>query len=253
MRPFGYHGAVTAAIQFQNVHKSRGKTPVLTGIDWDLAYGRTTAIVGASGSGKSTFLELINGLLRPERGEIHVLGGAVPSGPRLNAFRRRIGYAVQGSGLFPHLSVADNIGLVAELDGWSQTRIRTRLNELLAQMGLGEEHQNRFPHELSGGQQQRVGICRALMLEPELLLLDEPFSGVDPVNRKDIHDHFRRSVADKTLTVVLVTHDLIEAERLADEIVVLFDGRIAARGSAEDLQSDSSDPYVQRLFAASQV
>lgn len=244
---------MTPAIQFQNVHKSRGGNPVLKGIHWEIPTGRTTAIVGASGSGKSTFLELINGLLRPERGQIHVLGGAIPDGHELASFRRRIGYAVQGSGLFPHLSVMDNIGLVANLEGWSQPRVQTRVRELLSQMGLDIELQNRFPHELSGGQQQRIGICRALMLEPTLLLLDEPFSGVDPVNRKDIHDHFRRSVSDKTLTVVLVTHDLVEAERLADEIVVLLDGQIAARGSAESLRRDSSNRYVQRLFAASKV
>lgn len=239
------------AIQFHNVHKSRGSTRVLEGIDWEIEYGRTTAIVGASGSGKSTFLALINGLLRPDQGQIAVLGAAVPKEPAIHEFRRRIGYAVQGSGLFPHLNVADNIALVAQLQGWSPSAMDARVDTLLVQMGLDSAYRNRFPHELSGGQQQRVGICRALMLEPELLLLDEPFSGVDPVNRKDIHDHFGDSIASHSLTVVLVTHDLIEAERLADEIVVLLNGKIAARGSPESLRHDSSNDYVRRLFAAS--
>ena len=235
-------------IEFTGLTKSHGRTDVFRNLDLAISQGLTTGIVGESGCGKSTLLQLINGLQRPDRGAVHTFGRPVPERD-LVAFRRRIGYAVQGTGLFPHMSVARNIALLGELEGWPGSRIRARTATLMDLMALDGELASRYPHELSGGQQQRVGICRAMFLQPDILLLDEPFSGVDPLTRADIHEQFLGLMGSEATTVVLVTHDMGEAVRLADEIVVIRDGAIVHQGPAEHVRR-SSDAYVARLFGA---
>ena len=162
-----------------------------------LPHERTTAIVGPSGCGKTTLLQLINAVHRPDEGRVEIFGEAVPESD-LAVFRRDFGYAVQGAGLFPHLTVADNVALVARLERWPQQAIVERRRELLDIVGLSSELDGRYPHQLSGGQQQRVGLCRALMLRPRMLLLDEPFAGVDPITRADLYPRVRATSRSRT-------------------------------------------------------
>ena len=233
-------------IEFRSLGKRYGETEVFRNLDLDIPPGITTGLVGESGSGKSTLLQLVNGLERPDRGTVNTFGRPVPT-TGLASFRRRIGYAVQGTGLFPHMRVARNIALLGEMEGWSHPALRTRIDQLMSLMALEHGLKRRYPHELSGGQQQRVGICRAMFLQPELLLLDEPFSGVDPLTRGDIHDRFLELMASESTTVVLVTHDMDEAVRLADELIVIQAGSIVEQGSVEPVLR-SNDSYVARLF-----
>lgn len=236
-------------IEFKNIHLLRGKTPLFQGLDLSLPGGMTSALLGESGAGKSSLLELINGLLRPTRGEVHVFGNPINESD-LIGLRQRIGYAVQGTGLFPHLDVASNIALVAQLGAWPVERMSHRVKELMELMALPNELAGRYPHELSGGQQQRAGICRAMMLAPPILLLDEPFSGIDPVNRRDIHRRLAALVQDQSTTVVLVTHDTREALQLAANLVVLKAGQLIATGPPDTVLG-LNDNYVRDLFEQS--
>ena len=213
-------GPAASAIVLERVGKGWGPHAVLDGIDLAFAAGRITAVVGRSGCGKSTLLRLCNGLLAPDSGTVRVLGEVLPA-PDPVALRRRIGYAVQQAALFPHLTARENITLVARLEGWSRAALGERLETLRALVDLPTEALERLPHELSGGQQQRVGLCRALFLRPGLLLLDEPFAAVDPLTRRDIHQRLLDLHAHEPVTTVLVTHDMAEALRLAEEVVIL--------------------------------
>ncbi len=234
-------------ILFQGVSKSYGKEAALHDVTIAFADGVTTAIVGPSGSGKSTLLQLINGLVRPGSGTVQVFGKPIDY-DRLPQLRRQIGYAVQGTGLFPHLTVERNITLLARLVGWNTERIRTRAGELMERVGLPWTFATRYPHELSGGQQQRVGLCRAMMLQPPLFLLDEPFGALDPVTRNDIQQEFLRLQQSEPRTIVLVTHDLREALRLAQRLIVLDQGRIAQHGPGEEIVNAPADEFVRNFF-----
>ncbi len=234
-------------VEFESVFKSFDETPVLEDITLELPGDVTTAVVGESGSGKSTLLEHINGLLRPDSGNVRVFGQAVAY-DQLVEFRRRIGYAVQSVGLFPHLTVFDNIALLARLEAWSEDKIHERIRELFSLLELPDGIERRYPHSLSGGQQQRVGLCRAMMLRPPLLLLDEPFSGVDPITRVAIHEEFLRLQQQEPVSVVLVTHDTKEAVLLAHFLVIIHKGRIMQTGSVEDVLNAPADERVAQMF-----
>ena len=233
-------------IEFLDVSKRFGDVAVFEHLDLAIGTGRVTALVGASGSGKSTLLQMINGVLVPDDGRVEVFGDPVPD-TRHSAFRRRIGYAVQGTGLFPHLRIDANIGLLGKLERWSALELDGRIDELMALMDLDPELRDRYPHELSGGQQQRVGICRAMLLRPEILLLDEPFSGVDPLTRDEIHERFGELMRAEPATVVLVTHDMHEAVRLASELVVLEAGRVLQAGGVDEVVEQPANAAVARL------
>ena len=237
--------APTPAVAFHEVEKRYGDTAVLRELSLTLPAGQTSAIVGPSGGGKSTLLQLINGVLKPSRGRLEVFGAPLPED--LPTFRRRIGYAVQGSALFPHLTVWDNVTLLARLEGWAPARQRARFETLRELMQLPVDVAERYPHTLSGGQQQRVGLCRAMMLSPPLLLLDEPFSALDPLTRDDLQAHFERLAAAEPVTVVLVTHDRQEALRLAQHLVVLEAGRVVQTGSPTELAAAPATPFVEEL------
>lgn len=238
---------MTTAVRFEGVGKRFGDVEVLREVDLAIAAERTTAIIGESGSGKSTLLQMINGLVQPDEGAVEVFDDVV--GPEtLLRIRRRTGYAVQGSALFPHLTVRENVTLLASLEGWDARRREARLAALMELMELAPELVERYPHELSGGQQQRASLCRAMMLEPPLLLLDEPFSAVDPITRMGIHDHFRRLAASAPVSVVLVTHDVREAVDLASDLVVLGEGGVVRAGTVEDVRRDPGAPWIERLF-----
>ena len=236
-----------ACVQFIGVEKSF--TPgikVLDGVTLDLPDKVTTAVVGASGSGKTTLLQMVNAVVTPDLGEVRVFGSAIPSGD-LVSFRRSIGYSVQGAGLFPHLRNRDNVTLLAKLERWDAQRIESRFQELLEQMGLPGDIADRYPGELSGGQQQRVGLCRALMLEPRLLLLDEPFSAVDPITRVGIYERFEEVQQRTGVSTVLVTHDMREAVRLAAYLVILRSGEVLQAGPTRQVLDAPADGYVEKL------
>ncbi|HET6631003.1 MAG TPA: ATP-binding cassette domain-containing protein [Woeseiaceae bacterium] len=237
------------AVEFHAVSLRRGDVLALDDVSLALPRGRTTAVLGASGSGKSTLVQLIIGLLRPDAGSVRVLGQAVDYGDLL-PLRKRIGYAVQDVSLFPHLRVRDNILLPAVLDRRPADLQQSRLAELLELMRLPAEVLDRYPHELSGGQQQRAGICRAMMRKPELLLLDEPFSGLDTLTRAGIHAHFLELQQQEPVSTVLVTHDPQEAINLSHSLVVMRAGRVQQFGTVDEVIARPANDYVRQLCTA---
>jgi len=239
---------MSTAISLEHVYKSYGGNDyALSDIHLAFAENVTTAIVGTSGSGKSTLLQLLNGLERPSRGKVFIFGEEIDYA-QLPALRRRLGYAVQGTGLFPHLTVAENITLLAQLEQWEAGRITARLEELLLLAGLPLDFARRYPYQLSGGQQQRVGLCRAMMLDPKIFLLDEAFGALDPITRGEIHEEFLHLQKAAPRTMVMVTHDLKEALKLSQQIVILHKGCIEQMGSGEQLLQNPATEFVVNFF-----
>ena len=239
--------AAMPVLSLNSVCKAYGDTRALDGISLEFAENRITAVIGRSGCGKSTLLRACNGLVVPDRGAVEVFGQPLDH-DNLSRLRRRMGYAVQGTGLFPHLSARANITLLASLEGWEQERVRQRLSELLQLTQLKDDQLNKYPHQLSGGQQQRVGLCRAMMLRPEILLLDEPFAAIDPITRTDIHRQLLQLHRAEPTTAVLVTHDMREAMQLADHIVVMEEGSISSTTATSNLRQDNPDKDPEELL-----
>jgi len=208
--------------------------------------------VGESGSGKSTLLQIINGIVVPDQGVIRLYGNPIDY-KRIAKIRRTMGYAVQGAGLFPHMDVKTNIILMAQMEKWSVQRIDERYEYLLDLLELPAELSDRYPHSLSGGQQQRVALCRAMMLNPPLMLLDEPFSALDPITRSVIHDEFIRLQDAEPRSILLVTHDMSEAMKLAQYLVILRNGEIVQRGEITEVRNNPVNDYVSRLFSTGQI
>jgi osmoprotectant transport system ATP-binding protein len=236
------------AIEFRNVsfRLFNGKT-LLSNLNLEVFQGETLVLLGRSGSGKTTTMKLINRLLDPTEGEVMVEGTATTQWDPIR-LRRRIGYVIQEIGLFPHLSVEDNIGVVPRLEGWEAEKIKARTRELLDMVGLEpEQFAARYPRELSGGQRQRVGVARALAADPPFMLLDEPFGALDPITRREIQQEFRSLQKRLGKTMVFVTHDVREAFFLASRIGLLKEGRMVMLGQPADLLK-SEDPEV-RAFA----
>jgi osmoprotectant transport system ATP-binding protein len=216
-------------------------------VSLEVAEGEFLAIVGSSGSGKTTLLRLANRLIEADSGTIAVEGEDVS---RLDPIllRRRIGYVFQSGGLFPHLSVAGNIGITPRLLGWPEPKISARVDELLDLVRLDRaQYRERLPHELSGGQRQRVGVARALAAAPRIVLMDEPFGALDPLTRDALGDDFRELHRKLGLTTVMITHDMSEAILLADRIAVMRGGKVLAQGTPTEL-SESRDAYVGELL-----
>ena len=239
--------ASSDAIVFENVRASRGSVPVLHSFTLAIPAGETLALVGRSGAGKSTILKLINRLLLPDAGDVFVESRSTR---QWNPFelRRRTGYVLQEVGLFPHMSIEDNIATVPRLLGWDAQRIAQRARELLELVGLDAgTYAHRRPDQLSGGQRQRVGVARALAADPPILLMDEPFGALDPVTRAELHREFRRIQQQVRKTVVLVTHDMAEAFALGTRVGVLADGMLASVGDPATV-ARSSDPRVRPLL-----
>ncbi|MDG1707283.1 MAG: ATP-binding cassette domain-containing protein [Emcibacteraceae bacterium] len=216
-------------------------------IDLNIHDNETTALVGESGSGKTTLLELVNGLKRPTLGHVELFGEEIDYDDISN-LRQKMGYAVQGAGLFPHMTVYENITVMAKLDGWSDDDIKARSNYLIELVDLYKDLLPRFPHNLSGGQQQRVSLCRALMLNPELLLLDEPFSALDPITKNNIHDEFLKLQKAEARAILIVTHDMEEAVKLADNIVILRNGKVVQKGKTQQIIASPENTYVEDML-----
>ncbi len=234
-------------IQFEHVSRAYAQTVAVDAVDYTVVKGSTTALIGPSGSGKSTLLQMINGLVKPDSGTVEIFGEPIDY-DNLPQLRLKIGYAVQGTGLFPHMSCANNVTLLARLNGWDKKRIDDRLEELLSLVELERSVAERYPHELSGGQQQRLGLCRAMMLNPPVLILDESFAALDPITKNEIHGHFLRLQAAEPRTIILVTHDLREALKLGDQLVILNRGRIEQSGGCEDVVGAPANEFVRRFL-----
>jgi osmoprotectant transport system ATP-binding protein len=238
------------AVEFRHVsYGIAGRTPILEDVSLAVGAGETLALVGASGAGKTTILKLVNRLLLPDTGEVRVQGTDTREWDPIR-LRRSVGYVIQEVGLFPHLTVADNIAVVPRLEGWPEERVSTRLRELLELIGLSPgTYAGRWPDELSGGQRQRVGVARALAADPPVLLMDEPFGALDPITRRQLRDEFRRIQARVAKCVLLVTHDMAEALALGDRIGVMEAGRLIWGGTPQAI-FETGDARVRALLEA---
>jgi osmoprotectant transport system ATP-binding protein len=234
-------------IKVENLSKQYGTTWVVDDVSMTIEPHSITVIVGTSGSGKSTLLRMINRLVEPTSGRV-LIDGNDTAGEPAHLLRRRIGYAIQGHGLFPHRTVAENIATVPQLLQWEPTRIRARVRELLEVFQLEpDSYADKFPHQLSGGQQQRVGVARALAAEPNVLLMDEPFGALDPIIRAKAQEDLLDIQRRYGTTIVLVTHDMDEAFRLGDRIAVMSQGRVLQYDSPAMLLTRPADPFVARM------
>ena len=231
------------------VTKCYGGVQVLHPTDLTVPAGRTTVLIGPSGSGKSTLLRLMAGLVAPTAGTV-LLGGEPVTPASARALRRRIGFVVQDGGLFPHLTARGNVTLMARHLGRAPEAIESRLTELAELTHFPASRLDAYPVELSGGQRQRVSLMRALMLEPNLLLLDEPLGALDPLIRSELQGELRDIFRSLGKTVVLVTHDLGEAAFLGDTLVLLQAGRVVQEGTFDDLVSRPADPFVTKFVNA---
>ena len=239
--------AADALIRLAGVGFAYGPRAAVRAIDLAVPARQLVAIVGESGSGKTTLLKIVNRLLEPDAGEVLIAGESTRAQPA-HLLRRHIGYVFQRIGLFPHLTVAENIGITPELLHWDRERISKRVAGLLELVDLPLDFGARYPAELSGGQRQRVGVARALAAEPAIMLMDEPFGALDPLTRDSLGREYRRVHERLGLTTLMVTHDVLEAVLLADRIVVLRAGEIVADGTPRELMNDHGDAAVRALM-----
>ncbi|HKP85166.1 MAG TPA: ATP-binding cassette domain-containing protein [Blastocatellia bacterium] len=236
-------------IEFRSVSLSVGDKPLVSDVSFEILRGETLVLLGRSGSGKTTTLKLINRLLEPTGGEVRVEGKPTVEWDAIH-LRRKIGYVIQETGLFPHFTVERNIALVPRLEGWPEDRTRERVTNLLRLVGLAPEvFATRFPRELSGGQRQRVGVARALAADPPVILMDEPFGALDPLTRAELQREFARLAQALKKTIVFVTHDIREAFALASRIGLFKDGRLVVLASPDEFTL--SDDAEARAFIES--
>ncbi|MCP4040232.1 MAG: ATP-binding cassette domain-containing protein [bacterium] len=235
-----------------SVEKAFGELVAIADMDLDVLPGRTLALIGGSGCGKSTLLRLMLGLEEPDAGEIYFAGERIDTSDTsaIESVRRQVGYVIQEGGLFPHLESARNIDILARHLNWPEPDRNARIEELCALTHFPISGLDRRPGQLSGGQRQRVALMRALMLNPDVILLDEPLGALDPLIRFDLQQELGEIFRRLEKTVVLVTHDLNEADFLADELVLLRDGRIEQRGSLEALRTHPASDFVERFLRA---
>lgn len=240
----------SSLIRMQDVSRSfdGGETFAVAELNLEVRQGETLVIVGESGSGKTTTIKMINRLVEPTNGTI-MLEGEDTATMHLVELRRRIGYVLQDVGLFPHWNVFDNVAIIPRLKGWTPAEVRSRVEELLTIVGLPcGEFCSRMPDKLSGGQKQRVGFARALAGRPAILLMDEPFGALDPITRDTLQREFQKLRRDLGLTVVMVTHDMMEALLLADRIVVMRDGVVVEEGTPSALLKACKSEYTGMLL-----
>ena len=234
-------------IEYKNIGKSYQGKWVVRNFSLTINEGDFLCIVGTSGSGKTTLLKMINGLVVPDEGDITINGIRVID-QDIISLRRKIGYAIQGDGLFPHMTVADNIGYVPKLDGVPKEEVDSIVNRMLSLVGLPLDSKGKYPKELSGGQQQRVGIARAYANSPKILLMDEPFGAVDSITRYQLQEDLKQIHKQTDCTIVFITHDMHEAFKLGTHILVMHEGKIQQYGTTEGVKNDPSNEYVKQLI-----
>ena len=246
------HPRVLTMIAVEAISKVYGGQSVVSDVSFTVAQGKTLVLLGTSGSGKTTVLKMINRLVEPTSGRICINREDI-SQAKPELLRRKIGYVIQQSGLFPHYTVYENIALVPTLIGWPPTKIRQRVQTLLEVVGLSAEYAGRYPHELSGGQQQRVGIGRALAADPPVVLMDEPFGALDPITKQEMIREFASLGMLREKTVVLVTHDVLEAFALGDRIYLLNEGIVQQGGTPKELLFEPKNDFVRSFFQAQRL
>jgi osmoprotectant transport system ATP-binding protein len=244
------------AVEFRDVTFSRNHRPLVSNLNFSINQGEALVLLGRSGSGKTTTMKLINRLFTPTQGEVLFNGIPTTQWDEIK-LRRKIGYVIQETGLFPHFSVERNVGLVPSLEGWQPRQIKARVHELLHLVGLEPgKFAERYPHELSGGQKQRVGVARALAADPPVLLMDEPFGALDPITRLELQEEFRHMQQELGKTVVFVTHDIQEAFVLASRIGLMYGGELVVLGTTDEFmrsQHPESLAFLQCLRSLKQV
>ncbi|MBI2082458.1 MAG: ABC transporter ATP-binding protein [Deltaproteobacteria bacterium] len=227
-----------------------GHGTVVDHLTFDLKEGECLVLVGKSGCGKSTLLKMMNGLIRPDEGEVQINGQQLDFS-RIHQIRRGIGYVIQQGGLFPHLNVFENISLVAKIEGWEKFRKEDRVRQLLQMVNLDPEiYTSKYPRELSGGEQQRVGVARALMLDPPILLMDEPFGALDPITRRQIQRDFlglQKKITRKT--ILFVTHDMQEACLMGNQIAIMDQGKFLQIGAPEEIRNNPQTDFIKDFFS----
>ena len=230
-------------LKLKNVSKSYGELVVLHPTSIEFEQGKTSVLLGTSGCGKSTLLRLMIGLIQPNSGSVEFNEKELTP-ENIQSIRHRIGYMIQDGGLFPHLTVHGNVALLAKQLGWSSDQIKTRLAHLMELVHLTADTLDRYPRQISGGQRQRVALMRALFLDPDVMLLDEPMGALDPIIRSNLQEELREIFRSLNKTVILVTHDISEAAYLADSISILSKGKILQTGTIDELINHPADPFV---------
>lgn len=236
-------------ITLSNISKYYGKTAALNTVDLEIESGLTTVLIGQSGSGKSTILRLITGLIKPDIGTVEVRGEKLGQ-DNLMRIRWKMGYVIQEGGLFPHMTAEGNVSIMASYLGWSKERIGTRVLDLCKLTKFPVEALSRYPSQVSGGQRQRVSLMRALMLDPDILLLDEPLGALDPLIRSELQTDLKTIFSTLKKTVLIVTHDVGEAGYFGDKIVFLRDGKVLQKGTINDLLERPADRFVTEFINA---
>lgn len=240
-------------IKFENISKSFGATAVIKNVSLQIPRGKLVVLIGKSGCGKTTLLKMINRLIEPSGGKIFFADKDIKTLNLIN-LRRKTGYVIQQTGLFPHMTVSDNIGIIPASIGISEDKNAARVQELLEMVGLNyEDYKDRYPNDLSGGQQQRVGFARALANDPDVILMDEPFSALDPITRCDLQEELRKLQQQMQKTIVFVTHDMDEAIKIADLICVMRGGVIAQYDTPENILKNPADEFVANFVGKHRI
>lgn len=234
-------------VRFENVSMAYGENEVLKNLDLHIAEGQLVVLIGPSGCGKTTTLQLINRLLKAPEGKIYVNGKDISQLDPVE-LRRGIGYVIQEIGLFPHMTIRQNIEIVPKLLGWDENRRGQRSRELIKLVNMEERYLNCYPEELSGGQQQRIGLLRALAAEPPIILMDEPFGALDPITRDALQDEIKILQKKLKKTIVFVTHDMDEALKIADMIVLMKDGEVVQAASPAEMVRNPANEYVEKFI-----
>lgn len=237
-------------IKLNEVSKSYNNNLILDNFNLEINKGEFLTIIGSSGCGKTTILKLINGLLKPDRGNIYIDGKNISDVNQIE-LRRKIGYSIQGTGLFPHMSIEKNIAYVPNLiKGRDKLEIKNKIRELINLVGMDEDMLKRYPSELSGGQKQRVGIARALAASPHILLMDEPFGAVDEITRKMLQEEIIKIHKALGVTIIFITHDIREALKLGTRVLVMDKGKVVQSGSPSEIVENPNSSFVKELIGA---